>query len=249
MRRRHFLSGSLAFMSLPFGYAQADEPVAITGHSFRIGSAEYQLADIIAPSIYGFENRPAAFVAEAKTQLQLQITSKSFQFDDVLPPTRWGVRLVRSRQGDVAGILEEQLIANGAARVAPQSDDLKLIDHLLAIENTARQNKTGLWSLNDYHVYDSDNAMGAAGNYHLIAGAVRKTRQAGSRFYLNFGEDYRTDFTASTVLPLLRKWQTAGFDLSTLEGAQLRIRGFVNTINGPSIDLTHSRQIEVLNIR
>ena len=249
MRRRKFLSGSLAFISLPIGHAQANTPIAVSGHSFRIGSVEYQLADIIAPSIYAFENRPVAFVDEAKTQLQLKITSQRFQFDDVLPPTRWGVRIVRSRQGDVIGALEEQLIADGAARVAPQTDDLTLIDHLLAIENTARRNKTGLWSLNDYQVFESDDALGAAGNYHLITGTVRKTRQAGSRFYLNFGEDYRTDFTASTVAPLQRKWLADGLDLSTLVGAQLRIRGFVNTINGPSVDLTHSRQIEVLKIR
>lgn len=249
MRRRKFLSGAAAFMTLPVGSAHSNEPIAISGNRFRIGADEFQLADITAPSIYAFEHRPSAFVDNAKTKLQFQIQSNDFLFDDVSPATRWGVRIVRSRQGQLTGTLEMQLIADGAARVAPQTDNVAFIDRLLALENLARQNKTGLWSLDDYQVFDADDAVGAIGEFHLIAGKVVEAHQAGSRFYLNFGEDYRTDFTASTASPLQSKWQAEGVDLATLAGVQLRIRGFVNTINGPSIDLTHSRQIEVLNSR
>ncbi|MBL4619976.1 MAG: hypothetical protein JKX88_07755, partial [Marinicaulis sp.] len=80
--------------------------------------------------------------------------------------------------------------------------------------------------------------------YHVVEGIVVSARATRSRFYLNFGDDCRTDFTASAKSSLYRRWLRDEFDLAALEGAKVRIRGFVVDINGPSIDLTHRRQIE-----
>ena len=62
-----------------------------------------------------------------------------------------------------------------------------------------------------------------------------RARKIGGRFYLNFGEDYKTDFTATARSSIYNAWARDGFDLAALEGARLRIRGFVSDINGPSI--------------
>ncbi len=249
MRRRSFLAGSAAFVSLPFGAANANDIVAVSGNLIRMGSDELQLADIIAPSAFSLGSGPDAHVDAARERLQSHLRTNRFQFSDILPPTRWGVRIVRSHSDDGDSTLEERLIADGSARVAPQTDDVDFIDKLLEAEHVARRNNTGLWSLDAYRVFGAEHAMGAIGKFHLVTGTVFETRQAGGRFYLNFADDYRTDFTASTPMPLYRRWKAAGFDLATIKGAQTRIRGFVNSINGPSVELTHSRQIEILPSR
>ncbi|VAW04602.1 hypothetical protein MNBD_ALPHA05-1847, partial [hydrothermal vent metagenome] len=138
------------------------------------------------------------------------------------------------------------LITMGAARVAPQSDNLELIDQLLATEEAARAARKGLWALPAYRVFDADKAGAAVGRFHLIEGKVRRIAKVKGRTYINFGADYKTDFTASAGARLYRKWAGQGFDLASLTDARLRIRGFVEAINGPSIALTHRRQIEVL---
>lgn len=247
MRRRAFLTGSAAFIASPLSAASANGAVALSGDRFRIGEDDFQLADILAPSPYALQSASSPYVNEAKAHLQDLLENSSFAFDDIAPPTRWGLRVVRTNSDGDAASLEERLIAAGAARVAPQTDDISFIERLLTVERIARQSKKGLWSLDAYRVFDADNATGAIGGYHLIEGIVVSARKARSRFYLNFGDDYRTDFTASATSTLYRRWVKAGFDLASLQGARLHIRGFVVDINGPSINLAHQSQIEDLS--
>ncbi|MEO1241809.1 MAG: thermonuclease family protein [Pseudomonadota bacterium] len=228
--------------------ANTNGAVALSGDRFRIGEDDFQLADILAPSLYALQSMSPPYVNEAKEHLQQLLTNSPFEFDDIAPPTRWGMRVVRTGESEKTASLEQRLIAAGAARVAPQTDDIAFIERLLTVERIARQGKKGLWSLDAYQVFDADNATGAIGGYHLVEGSVVSARKARSRFYLNFGDDYRTDFTASTTSILYRRWVKAGFDLASLQGARLRIRGFVVDINGPSVDLTHESQIEDMSI-
>lgn len=247
MRRRVFLAGSAAFIASPMRAAATKSAVALSGDRFRIGEDDFQLADILAPSPYALQSASSPYVNEAKEDLQDLLTNSSFEFDDIAPPTRWGVRVVRTKSAVDAASLEERLVAAGAARVAPQTNDIAFIEGLLTVERVARRDKNGLWVLDAYRVFDADNATDAIGGYHLIEGTVVSARKARSRFYLNFGDDYRTDFTASAPSTLYRRWVKAGFDLASLQGARVRIRGFVVDINGPSIDLTHNGQIEDMN--
>ena len=61
--------------------------------------------------------------------------------------------------------------------------------------------------------------------------------------YLNFGEDYRTDFTA-----LIRRSDAAGWGdgLKDLAGVSVRIRGVMEAWNGGLIRIEHPGQIERL---
>ena len=247
MRRRNFLAGSAAFIASPMSVATASDAIAVSGNRFRVGEEDYQLADILAPSAYTLGPATSPHADKARARLQHHIGSSAFEYVDVSPRSRWGARIVRSSVGDGTPLLEELLVSDGAARVAPQTDDMTVIERLLRAERVARRDKKGLWGLDTYQVFDADDASGAIGDFHLIEGTVAGARKARSRFYLNFGDDYRTDFTASTVSMAYRKWLATGFDLASLDGVRVRIRGFVVYINGPSVDLTHRSQIEVLS--
>lgn len=243
MKRRGVLFGGLA-APLFITAARAGERAALSGDRFMQDGAEYLIADIIAPPLYTFENETPAYFDEAKAALGAHLAGAAPALEEVAPPTRWGVRIVRASVGEEP--LDLALVREGAARVRPRTDDLERIDRLLDAERAARLERRGLWSHEAYKVFSAGSAGPAVGDYNLIEGTVRRAAKAGSRIYLNFGDDYRKDFTAGTGSRLARKWAKAGFDLTALNGAQLRIRGFVEAINGPSIDVTHQRQIEIL---
>jgi hypothetical protein len=84
------------------------------------------------------------------------------------------------------------------------------------------------------------------GSFQIIEGAVKDTARVRGRVYLNFGEDYRTDFTASIAPEVMKAFTADKLDLLALKGRSVRVRGYLRDFNGPSMDLTHPEQIEVL---
>ena len=253
MKRRSFLCGGAA-LCFSGPAAQGNDVAtgdaissakAFSGGRFYAGEQEFLLADIIAPSAYTLGGG-APFFDDAKSKLNDLLTGAKIETEEVDAPTRWGGLVVHARRRGDAQTLQELLVADGAARVAPQSVKNDYIGKLLALEENARDHKSGLWRLDAYNIVPANNATGAIGAYHLIEGHVRKTAKVGSRFYLNFGDDYRFDFTAGARSALQRRWASDGLDLAGLAGAHIRVRGFVDNINGPSIDLEHIKQIEIL---
>ncbi len=246
MNRRGFLAGAMAMAA---GATVRGEDLhgakAISGSRFIIGGQEFLLTDIIAPSAFTLHKTAQVHFAASKAALQLLLQNAALTITDAAPKTRWDVRMVVARRNGEERTLQEALIGAGAARVAPQTDNLEFVDRLLTLENGARADRRGLWALREYKIYDADYANGAVGVFQLVEGTVMRAAKAGGRTYLNFGKDYRDDFTASARNALARKWSKTGIDLAALEGRRLRVRGFVDDINGPSIDLQHIKQIEI----
>ena len=67
------------------------------------------------------------------------------------------------------------------------------------------------------------------------------------RGYLNFGENWREDFTVSIAPRDRRRFEAAGIAVEDYEGRLVRVRGWVDSFNGPMIEATHPEQIEVLD--
>ncbi|WP_428408476.1 thermonuclease family protein [Hyphococcus sp.] len=245
MKRRGFITGAASLCaSRSFAQTGADNALALSGDRFAMNGAEFMLADVLAPPLYVLDDETPPHFEASRSALQT-LLSGVIEVEDVLPPTRWGVRPVIVRTS--AATLQEILAATGAVRVAPQTDHHDVIRRLLALEAQARAERRGLWALSAYRVFDAADADGAVGAFNLIEGTVLTAEKHGSRFYLNFGEDFREDFTASAPSRLSARWAEDGFDLAALRGARVRVRGFVEAINGPSIDLNHPLQIERLD--
>ncbi len=67
------------------------------------------------------------------------------------------------------------------------------------------------------------------------------------RGYLNFGEDWKTDFTIYLSPRTRRLFEREGLDIEDFEGHVVRVRGWLDSYNGPEIEATHPEQIEVLD--
>jgi hypothetical protein len=63
---------------------------------------------------------------------------------------------------------------------------------------------------------------------------------------LNFGTDWRRDFTV-TIDPIdMRNFRATGVDPKSYAGQTIRVRGWVQLHNGPEIEVANPQGIEVL---
>jgi endonuclease YncB( thermonuclease family) len=244
MNRRQFACGA-AFAAANLGdirWAGAAATVrAIRGDAFVNGVSEIRLVDVVAPAPLD------PFGAQATLALNSIISSGKLEIADAAPTDRWGRRLARvSLAGEAGQTVQESLVAIGAVRVRPESDADAFLDSLLTAETAARAAKRGLWGHWSYRVYSAADANAAVGAFGIVEGNVLQAIARQGRIYVNFGGDYRTDFTITAKSRDAKKWAKRGLDLLAQAGARIRVRGYVAWINGPSIELSHRRQVEVL---
>ena len=137
------------------------------------------------------------------------------------------------------------MIEQGFGRVYSFADNRALVADMLALERAARAARRGLWSVPEFTVRapDEDVPLDA---YMVVEGVVADAASVNDRVYLNFGDDWRTDFTATIGRKAATVFDEAGLDPVALEGTRVRLRGWTTYRNGPMIDLSHPEQIEVL---
>ncbi|GJL94821.1 MAG: hypothetical protein DHS20C05_12260 [Hyphococcus sp.] len=246
MRRRTVVAGLCSLA--PFGAAAQKlvKPIAISGRGYTVGDETFILSDIIAPSLYGWADKPEPYAEQATRILQSFLYGGAPIVTDESPNTRWGERVVIAHRVGGKKTLQEELVASGATRVCPVSNDNEFIERLLTTEETARRAMRGLWEFPAYRPHKALEAEKAIGAFNLVEGVVKKAVSTRKRFYLNFGDDYKTDFTVTASASFYKRWAKAGYDLAQYEGRKIRVRGFVDMINGPMIELNHPRQIETL---
>ena len=150
------------------------------------------------------------------------------------------------RAGDDTWI-QGAMLADGMARVYTFPDNRSMIPEMLAQERAARAEERGIWALDYYAVRDAQSLEESAEDtFQVVEGRVVEVASVRDRTYLNFGADYRTDFTIVIDRDGLGAFEDVGFDLEALEGSDVRVRGWIDVYNGPMIAVTHPEQIEVL---
>ena len=60
------------------------------------------------------------------------------------------------------------------------------------------------------------------------------------------GTRHETAFTVSIEARDRRAFEAAGLDLLALEGADVRVRGWIYAMNGPAITIDHPERLEIL---
>lgn len=145
--------------------------------------------------------------------------------------------------------LQEELVGQGLARVYSFPDNRACFTELLARETVAREKGLGMWGSWAYRIRDAKDVerLGRLKHsYQLVEGVVVAVGGAGGRTYLNFTEDWRTDFTIVVERKNVAAFKDAGLDLQALAGKRLRVRGWLGWRNGPMVEASHPEQIEML---
>ena len=145
--------------------------------------------------------------------------------------------------------LQAYLIANGLARAYGLPDSNSCLSRLTDFEHDAVIAKKGLWQHGTYRIRSAkrtNQLKRYIGTYQIVEGRI--VRQSGNRnrLYLNFGDDWRRDFT----IGVNNKDRKAVFGDSqprhNLSGAWIKVRGWIERRGGPYIQVTMPGQIKVL---
>ena len=140
--------------------------------------------------------------------------------------------------------LQHELVVRGAAIVLPRAGHVAGLGHLRAAESIARTEKTGLWSAMDLERKASDDIP--TGRLMIVSGHVKNAARVGNRIFLNFGENWRTDFTVEVPSRALRLFKKLNIDPLAFAEKEIEVRGWVTWRGGPFMRLEGPGQLQVL---
>ena len=211
--------------------------------------SEVRLIGLQAPKLplgrRGFSTWPLA--PEAKSYLEELVLNRTVVLGyGGLRKDRYGRKLAQVFREDGLWV-QGQMIAAGMARVYSFADNRACVRQLFDLERAARSEREGIWDLNWYRVRDAFELEADIDTYQVIEGTPVSVAEVRGRYYLNFGQDRFTDFTATASPKDARLFRESGFDLLALEGRRIRVRGWISSFDGPNLSLTHPEQIEVLD--
>ena len=140
------------------------------------------------------------------------------------------------------------MLAQGHARFYGLFDNFSCATELRAHEAQAREQRAGVWSVALYRSKPAariDVLTALRSSYQIVEGRIANVSRTKSAVYLNFGQDWKTDFTikiAKNVLSANAAWATG---LESLQGKSIAVRGWIERGNGPLIELINPAQIDV----
>ena len=251
---------ALGTASNPIGCKQQDvvgrAVTRLTGpSSMRLDdSSEIKLAGVLLPTALDTAGNPEKWPPAEAAREQLaalavghavEISARSPQRD------RYGRRLVHvyiRRQGQRLW-LQDLLVGLGQARVNPEQLSAACATVLLAREDEARRARRGVWSNSAYDIRDASKEkalMRHRSTFQLVEGTVRDVATVRSRTFVNFGGNWRTDFTAGINRRTAKKAGINSSMLKAMKGRRVRVRGWIDRRGGPFVTIRSMKQIELV---
>jgi micrococcal nuclease len=158
---------------------------------------------------------------------------------------RHGRRLAHLFTADGTWI-QGELLAQGMARVYSFPDNRAIVGEMLELEVAARRERAGIWHNSWYAVRTPEETESHIGSFQLVEGRVMDAADVRGTVYLNFGENWRNDFTVKISKSDRKRFTMDGFDPLSLANRRIRVRGWLDERNGPMIEATHPEQVELL---
>lgn len=140
--------------------------------------------------------------------------------------------------------LQHELVIRGSVLVLPRANHLAGLNSLLAAEAIARASNTGLWSALDLERKATGEIP--TGRLVIVSGQVLNAARVGNRIYLNFGENWRTDFTVELPARSVRLFEKTGINPLALEQSQVEVRGWVSWRGGPHMRIDGPGQLQTI---
>lgn len=136
------------------------------------------------------------------------------------------------------------LLSLGLARVRTAQRNPEMAQQMYDLEQAAMKDKTGIWE-NYSKVLKPEEAEAHEGSFQIIEGRIESAALKQNRIYLNFGKDWKSDFTISIAPENKRAFSKQNLDPLQWNGKQVRVRGWIESYNGPYIQISHPAAIEV----
>lgn len=146
--------------------------------------------------------------------------------------------------------VQGNLVENGYAIVYNYSQLFNYNLALLTLEYSAREQFKGVWQEQKMTVLDTRTVEANSSRYRnsfkFIEGVPTQIVESKNKIYINFGEDWKKDFTITVDKAYKASIKEYfGGNLTELEGKKVIVRGWVEYYNGPMIRLVTPSQIQV----
>ncbi|GAB4227415.1 MAG: thermonuclease family protein [Methyloligellaceae bacterium] len=145
--------------------------------------------------------------------------------------------------------VQGSMVEQGHARVYSLPRSRACTAALLLRERRARAARAGIWADEFYAVreaQDTEALRKRRYSFEIVEGRVAKVAERGRWTFVNFGADYRNDFTLAIGAKDRKRFKGSAVALHGLAGKRVRVRGWIEQWNGPVIKVTHPEQIELL---
>jgi micrococcal nuclease len=136
------------------------------------------------------------------------------------------------------------------AHVYSFPDNRQLTLELIKKENIARQNRKGLWSHPRWNIHTDVTAIKDSdiGQFNIFEGFIHNIKTVRKKTYINFGANWREDFTVEIPERFYTLFEQSNIDIKTFyTGKKLQVRGVFKPVNGVLVTATHPEQLTILD--
>lgn len=218
------------------------------------GGSEVRLVGALAPRAFDAAGETATWplADHARVALQEIVASRNVRLAFSGRRTdRYGRLLahVFARSGETQVWVQGEMLKRGLARAYGLEGSVACLAELIAHEAVAREQAAGLWAETAYAVRGADDVsalLRLTGTFQVVEGKVVDVSDIRGATYVNFGQDWRQDFTAVLRAPARRLSASGPWRADELKGRKIRVRGWIERRGGPMIDVAHPAAIEVL---
>ncbi len=135
------------------------------------------------------------------------------------------------------------LVSLGLAKVMTAKANPEMALPLYTLERGARKEKLGLWQAPQ--ILRPEDTPEHLHSFQIVEGKITGTALRKNRLYLNFGPDWKRDFTVSIAPEDKRVFEKQGLDPTQWVGETVRVRGWIESFNGPYIEIDHPERFEL----
>lgn len=140
---------------------------------------------------------------------------------------------------------QDLLLRNGLALTLPGED--APVMRLFEAEDSARNDEIGLWAeeLRPLFLRTPENAAESMGTFAIVTGTPQAVASVKNNTYLNYGKNWRKDFTVMVSSQMRKQISRDGIDLKSWVKNPVEVRGWIIEENGPMIMIDRTTQLRL----
>jgi len=244
----------LSCFSLSSNYSDIRVSKVIDGDTIILENGKHlRLIGIDTPEVKKyvsgkFEYSPQPFSLEAKEFVNNLIGGKRIRVEfDIDRKDKYNRLLGYCffNNGGKSIFVNEQLLKEGLAVLYTYPPNIKYVDKFISAQKYARLSKKGIWG--SYLLIPPDRAENFIGQIRAVRGRVLSSYKSEKILLLNFGADYKTDFTVVIFKDSWPYFLNRGIDPETFyKGKIVEVTGRVREYNGPEIIVNYPAEIRVI---
>lgn len=192
-----------------------------------------------------FQYSPQPYSLEAKEYNRNLVEGKVVKVEfDLNKYDKYGRLLGYCFVNDI--FVNAKLIEEGYAVLYTYPPNVKYTDLFINLQSQARDNKKGLWG--SYSLIEASEAHLYINQIRRVRGKVLSTYESDKCVYLNFGRDYKSDFTVVIFKNSLSAFQNKNINpVNFYRGKTIEVSGRIKEYNGPEIIVNSPYEIEVVS--